>query len=142
MVSLDSITELYRTYIEKVDFLEKNRKIGEGIFGLKGGPEDDVCHDIFAENVEQSIKEFMKEEHDPEEVCGILSYMLMAPYENPQPKTAYWMLIGVQALAIPLIGQLKPKDAAALYERYKNCYPRWERLPVQKKVLQALKERK
>ena len=34
---------LYENYLDKVDYLEKNKPFGAGIFGMKGGPADDPC---------------------------------------------------------------------------------------------------
>ena len=42
---LERIRKLYEGYLKTAEELEKNRKIGDGLFGLGHGPEDDPCHE-------------------------------------------------------------------------------------------------
>ena len=61
---MEQINEIYALYdadIQKVEDLEKNRKITAGLFGLTKGPEDDPCHDKFAEDMEAALKEVAAE---------------------------------------------------------------------------------
>lgn len=134
------IRALYETYLDTVEMLERNRKPGDGIFGLKGGPADDPCHDRFADDLEAAIADFSAQEPSSEEIRGVLEYMYDLPSSHRDSKTAYWMLIAVHGLTPPLIGGLSAADAAALCERYGSEYRRWERLPVQKQVLNVLKK--
>ena len=66
--------------------------------------------------------------------------MYSIPREHREPHSVYWMLIAVQGLSLDLIGGLVPADAAALCMGFGNRYPRRERLPVQNKILSALKK--
>ena len=68
----------------------------------------------------------------------VLEYMYDAPLQNPNPKSAYWMLIAVQDLTKDLIKGLAPEDADALAERYIENYPRSQRLPVQTELVKLL----
>lgn len=68
----------------------------------------------------------------------MLTYIYLAPKENPEPSVAYWMLMTVHGLTLTLIEQLRWEDAEALWGEYRAAYPRWERLPAQEKVLSAL----
>ena len=137
-----SVREICENYIDTVAELERNRKIGEGIFGLKGGPKDSPCHDRFIEDLAGALKDLSASGAGPEEIREVLSYLYRAPLENKNQKSAYWMLLAAHGLTFDLIDCLTPEGAAALYDRYAEDYPRWERLPVQKNVLSRLKDRK
>ena len=138
MAELSDVRALCEAYIAKVESLEHNRKPGEGIFGLKGGPSDDPCHDRFADELRALLDQYASEEHRPEEVREVLSYIYTVPLAHREPKSAYWMLVAVHGLTLVLVEALDPASAAALRRRYATDYPRWERLPVQKQVLAAL----
>ena len=134
------ITALYETYLYAVRTLERNRKPGEGIFGLKGGPADDPCHDRFVDDLTAVITDFAAQEPSSAECRAVLEHMFTVPSAHRELKSAYWMLIAVHGLTPPLIDRLSAADARALYTRYGAEYRRWERLPVQRQVLDALKK--
>ena len=137
--SLLRVQGLYASYLEQVETLEKNRKWGEGIFGLKGGPADDPCHDRFAEELEKLLEELRLQEPEAEQLSRLLRWLYEAPLAHPQPKSAYWMLLAVHGLTLRLIESLDAERARSLYDWYAAAFPRQERLPVQKQVLKALK---
>ena len=130
---------LYADYCAKVAQLERERKPGAGIFGMKGGPADDPCHDRFAEAVRGLYEEFMAQKPDSAAVCELMAYACSAPLEHQEPRMAYWMLLAVQSLTQPLIGLLSPQDACALAALYEKSYRRRERMPAQIKLIKALK---
>ena len=134
------IRALYEVYIDRVETLERNRKPGEGIFGLKGGPADDPCHDRFAADLEALLGEFARSDPAPAEIRQVLEYMYSVPLAHRDSKTAYWMLIAVHGLALDLAERLPREESAPLRAKYAGDYPRWERLPVQKQTLAALKK--
>lgn len=127
---------LYDNYLKKVDYLEKNRKLGEGIFGMKGGPSDDPCHERFAEE----LSEYLHALTEPAEIRDALETVYFTPKQHAGLKTAYWMLLAVHSVTLDLIERLPGKDAGELLERYGKEYPRRERFPVQKRVLAELKK--
>ena len=140
MEQINEIYALYDAYIQKVDDLEKNRKITAGLFGLTKGPEDDPCHDKFAEDMEAALKEVAAAAPEPEEVSSLLEYIYTVPLRHKDNNMIYWMFTAVHTLALCLVQFLDRAQAQRLYERYSRDYPRWERLPAQKKTLKALKE--
>lgn len=128
---------LYENYLAEAETVEKNRKLGAGWFGMKGGPADDPCHDRFAETLRSYFEElsgapseFIREE---------LAYVYTAPRDNPNPRAAYWMLVAVQGLTQPLIASLTPQDAGTLAELLEKTFRRSERMPAQIKLIKALK---
>ena len=55
---LSRLEALYNDYIGTVQELERNRKPGEGLFGMRSGPKDNPCHERFSEDVEKMLKDF------------------------------------------------------------------------------------
>ena len=133
----ERLRALYANYLKEAETAEKNRRLGAGWFGTKGGPADDPCHDRFAETLRSYLEElsgapsaFIRQE---------LAYICTAPLDHPEPRAAYWMLVAVQGLTQPLIGLLTPQDAASLGELYEKSFRRSERMPVQIKLIKELK---
>ena len=132
---------LYEAYLKEVELLEFNRKPGAGIFGLKGGPADDPCHDRFAETLRGFYEEFAAQEPESAAVRQLMEYACIVPTVRREPRTAYWMLIAVQSLTQPLIGLLTPQDAGELAALYEKSFKRRERMPMQIKLIKALRAR-
>ena len=130
--------ELYDAYIRKVLDLELNRKPGAGIFGMKGGPADDPCHERFAESLRSFYDELAARKPESETVRRLMAYACTAPQKKEIPRTAFWMLIAVQGLLQPLVALLSAQDAQELVESYEKSYRRRERMPVQNKLIKAL----
>ena len=130
---------LYDAYLTTVEGLERNRKFGEGMFGFRGGPADNPCHDRFAEDLRALLGDFAAAEPDSADIRTMLAWVYEAPKRGAVPKSAYWMLIAVQALTKELIGGLSAEDARSLAARFEELYPRHERLPVQIELIRLLR---
>lgn len=135
---ITAIQTLYESYIARAEQLEREKKPGDGLLGMPGGPKDDPCHDQFAADLEQLLKNMLAQGPSSAEVKETLSYIYRAPLEHREPLTVYWMLQAVHGLTENLIVLLSPQDARSLRDVYVKDYRRWERLPVQKKALSAL----
>ena len=135
---LSRIEALYDAYLLTAAELEKNRKFGDGILGLRPGPADDPCHQHFAGELEALLRECAAEASSAE-AAEILQLLLDKADDKRMPLSAYWMLIAVQGLGRELIGLLNPGDAAVLLTFYRRRYPRRVRLPVQDQILKQLK---
>lgn len=138
MSRFDEIRALYGAYIAKAEQLERDKKPGEGLFGLSGGPKDHPCHEQFADDLKALLAQIAAQRPASAEVREMLSYIYAAPSEHKQPLTVYWMLQAVHGLTVDLAALLAPQDAKALYDAYQKAYRRWERLPAQTKALAAL----
>ena len=136
--ALERLEALYANYCETADRLDHSRKLGAGMFGLPGGPADDPCHLRFREDVGALLAQFAADGPDPASVREVLAFLFERPLRSAAPKSAFWMLIAVQALAKELIPMLAPADAQALAARFKELYPRRARLPVQDEILKLL----
>ena len=132
---------LYEAYLKEVELLEFNRKPGAGIFGLKGGPADDPCHDRFAETLRCFYEGFAAQQPESAAVRELMAFACTLPTVRREPRTAYWMLIAVQSLTQPLIGLLTPQDAGELAALYEKSFKRRERMPMQIKLIKALRAR-
>lgn len=141
MYDLNEIYGLYDAYIKKVDEIRKNSKITAGLFGLTKGPKDDPCHDRFAEELGAKIKEFASGDPVSGEVYLLLAYMYSVPLKYKDDSMVYWMFTAVHSFSYDLICRLNREDAEKLYNKYVEDYPRWERLPSQKKILKDLKNK-
>lgn len=139
--TLSALQRETASYLKFVEELERKRKPGEGIFGLKGGPADNPCHEQYSETVRALLEGFAAQNPPSSLVRPVLEELYTAPKRHPQPACAYWMLIAVQRHSLPLIELLSPEDAFALYVRFNKDVPRYQRLPVQTEILKKLKTR-
>jgi hypothetical protein len=136
LARMERLTEDYLADAEK---LERSRRPNE-LFGLKFGPSDDPLHERFARDMAELMRAFAAEEPDSAALREVLKKLLSTAKANPEPRSAYWMLIAVQGLSKELIPGLSREDAAALAKDYESAWPRHSRLPVQDDVLRALKK--
>ena len=139
--ALVRLQELYESYLGEVELLEINRKPGAGIFGLKGGPADDPCHDRFAETLRGFYEEFAAQKPESASVRELMAYACTVPTVRREPRTAYWMLIAVQSLTQPLLSLLTPQDAGELAALFEKRFRRSERMPVQVRLIKELRAR-
>ena len=137
---LARLEALYAGYLKTVQELEDKRKPGEGMFGFKGGPADNPCHDRFAEELRGVFADYAAGRPDSAEVREVLDFVFNEPVAYRGPQCAYWMLTAVQGLTDVLIPLLSREDAAALAASYGKRYPRWKRLPNQDQLLARLKK--
>lgn len=134
------IQEIYGDYLEKTIQLDRNRKLGEGIFG-SAGPKTDPCHGVFADMVKTRLDAAARERISSAEAREILEYMFKAPVEQQQNQLAYWMLLAVHGAVLNLAERLNASDAEPLLELYLRMYPKYQWLPVQKQLVSILKAR-
>jgi len=139
-VALAQLTELYDEYVAKCEKLEQEKKPFAGVLGLTKGPADDPCHERFAQDVGALLERFRAGEPGSEETRELLRFCYEAPVRHPEPRCAYWMLLAVHALGLDLIERLDAGDAAELYAWYDAAFPRRQRVPVQKKLIERLKK--
>ena len=133
---------LYEAYIAKAEQLERDRKPGQGIFGIPGGPKDDPCHEQFAADVQALLDDMVSQRPTSAQAREALAYIYRAPREHREPQTVYWMLQAVHGLTVPLAALLDRADAKALRDEYVKMYRRWERLPAMNQALAALDRRR
>ena len=138
---LSRLEALVHDYIETVQELERNRKLGDGFFGLRAGPAENPCHDRFVADVKQLLQDCRAASPDSGECAQLLRFLFTAAEPWRELRSAYWMLIAVQGFGMELIDCLDHSDAAALAKDYAAQYPRHERMPVQVQLLKKLRAR-
>ena len=97
-VYLARLERLYGDYLKTVQDLEDSRKLGEGMFGFKGGPADNPCHDRFVDELRALLEDFAAQEPASADVREVMRWIFDAPKRFPRPKTASWMLLAVHGL--------------------------------------------
>ena len=137
---LDGVRALYDGYIAKAEQLEREKKPGDGLLGLSGGPKDDPCHDQFAAALEGLLREMVRQRPPSGDVRDVLAYIYTAALAHGEPKTVYWMFEAVHGMTVDAVGLLSEKDAQILRDAYVKSHHRWRMLPSQKKALAALDE--
>ena len=139
MTALETLQNLNARYREDVETLLANAKPFAGWFGLgSGSPKDSPLHGRFYEDVNALAAQLAEGKPSAEEAAGFIAYLLRAQKEAGQDSLAYWTCMAAHGAALPLIPFLRPEDAAALAGTYAVDVPRRERMPLQKKVLDAL----
>lgn len=139
---LDKLEAFYEGYLSEFRRLEQGRKPLEGAFGLGGGLRNHPCHDKFAQDLEQLLRDFAGQSPSPEEVGQVLNYIYFtAPARFQAEPAVDWMLMAVHGLTLELIGLLDAAQAGPLCRAYGSTYPRRRRLPVQNKLFAALQKR-
>lgn len=136
------VQTLIEEYAEKAAELERNRKVGEGLFGITPGPADNPCHDKFVEDLRQMLGQFAAQDPLSGQVLPVLETVYGAAQAHQTVQSAYWMLMAVHGLTVDLIPLLNQADATALLSRYEAQFPRRVRMPVQKQVISALKKQR
>ena len=58
MAGLPELWALYQTYLEDTERVERERKTGEGLFGIGKKPSGAPCHESFAVELETPLKKF------------------------------------------------------------------------------------
>lgn len=133
------LKSLYEGYLEDAKRVERERKPGEGLFGIGKTPADDPCHDRFAGEFEKTVSQLCDDGLCSKDMLDQLLFIYKAPLENREPASAYWMLLAVHGKTLPMIEKLDKEDAGELSRWYKGKYPRRERFPAQKQVIESLK---
>ena len=139
-----SVTEqlelIYSEYAERAEQAEQESGLFDGVLGMGSDPKKDPCHMAFYERLEAWVSDFRKQQPGPEEAFEAAEYILMAA-DSRRGQNTYWFCYAAQGLAEKLVNLLRPEQCRDLAERYEACYPRRDRMPVQKNVLRRLKKR-
>lgn len=132
---MEELEQLYGAYLDLVAQLNRNRKLWDGAFGLRGGPADNPCHEKLVRDVEEALADL-----DPARRPQAVEYILRQPLEHKDNPVVYYTLMAAQGATIPYLSQLPVDQAKALRGWFEHTFPRRERMPCQDKVLAALKQ--
>ncbi len=132
------IRGIYDDYIADVKTLMATRKPTDGLMGFGKRAGDDICHERFADRLEQKLNDIVQATPSSETVYAALRFIYETPPEYKDDSLVYLMLLAVQGLTNGLIPFLTKQDAAGLSELFSDLYPKYSYLPAQKKVASQL----
>lgn len=136
-----ALEQAFRDYRLDLENYEKKAKPTDGLLGFGRSLKDDACHERLDTRVKEIVDAFCAAGPSPEDAERAVRLLLRPDDGKPWPLAAEWMLRAIERHTLPLIPYLS-KDAAARFLReYGARYRRWERLPAQKEVYKALKEK-
>ena len=135
IAALDKACSDYRQDVRT--FLDKSRPT-DGLLGFGRSLKDDSCHDRFDKALEQAVSLLAKGGPSPDDAQQAIR-MLLSLDMRDQPEAVQWMLRAVERHCLVLVPFLSSDAADGLYREYAKRYRPWDRLPVQKQLLQALK---
>lgn len=135
---LESAFADYRRDLERYE--QKKTPLG-GLFGVGSSLKDDSCHDRLDERLEAAVGELCALLPPPQETARAVRILLCPGEGTDWPLAAEWMLRAVERHALPLIPFLTPQAAEGFRREYAARYKPWDRLPKQKEVYRALREK-
>ena len=138
---LDMLRRAYEMYREELEAAERKQKPTDGLLGFGRSLKDDACHERFDERVAQAVSDLCDQSPESKEAERAIRLLLLRERDADWQLSAQWMLRAAERHSLALIGFLERADAEALQKAYAARYKPWDRLPVQKQVLQALKAR-
>ena len=138
---LAALTQAFSDYRQDVENCQRNRKPMDGFLGFGRSLGDDPCHERFDQRVQQAVDELCAASPTPEETERAARLLLSRDDMQSWPEACQWMMRAIERHVLPLIPFLSRESAAALLREYSDRYPRWDRLPTQKAVFKALKEK-
>ena len=134
---LSQLIAYYDEYEKELEVLHKKASPTAGLWGMGNHPKDDRCNDIFYENVEKWVEEFLESNPTQTDAETATEWILKLAQIHRQDHT-YWFSYAIQIHAeklIPLIGQQK---ALELQNWYDEAYPKVERLPAHAGIYKLL----
>ncbi len=138
MGETEELREILREYAEAVERVEGSRRPFDGVLGLGRRPSDDPCHGVLEEKTAALMQRAAETAMSPADTDALVSALLRAGKTCAGPEYARLALIAAQRHALPLIAGMSPEGRRELLAWYEASYPKRERFPVQKKLLEAL----
>ncbi len=136
---LTNLEQVFAEYRSELEECEKKSRPTDGLFGIGHSIGDDRCHTRFDERIAQAVREICAAEPSSEDAAAALAIFLGREDIETWPISAQWMLRAAERHALPLIPFLSPEARERFSVSYASRYKPWDRLPVQKQVLKALR---
>lgn len=138
---ISELSEAFEDYRTELQKLSQKRKLTDGLFGFGHSIRNDGCHERFDERVEALVRQIAGNHPSPDEAEQAVRLLLVREDRLLWITEAQLMLRAEERHALMLIPYLRPESAGEWYKKYLACYKPWDRLPKQKEILAALKER-
>ena len=137
----DALAQAFAEYRQDLEDFQKKSRPTDGLLGFGRSLKNDSCHDRFDEKVEKIIGGLCAASPAPDTAERAAAILLTPEYDRPWPVSAEWMLRAAERHALGLIPFLTPAAAERLLKAYGARYKRWDRLPAQNTVFEALRKR-
>lgn len=136
-----ALEQAFADYRQDLEDFQRKRKPTDGLLGFGRKLGDDPCNDRLDERIRQAVETLCAGQPTSREAERAIRLLLFEQGKQAWPTEAQWMLRAVERHALPLIPYLDRGTASTLCQVYGKQYRPWERLPVQKQVYKALKEK-
>ena len=138
---LTELEQAFAVYRQDLERYEKKKNPLGGLFGVGSSLKDDSCHDRLDERLEKTVADMCAIPPSAEDAARAVRMLLHPQEGRAWPLAAEWMLRAVERHTLPLIPFLTPEAAAGFLRDYTSRYKPWDRLPAQKEVCRALKNK-
>jgi len=142
MYTAEDFRVAYEDYVQfNRDLIDRIGPMGgiAGVLGFGKRPGNDPGHLKFLDEMEMALKQVAEEGPDAKTAGEILEVIFGARYKYAQERVSPYLFTAVEGMTIDLIPLLSGDAVQKLYEEYKKI-PRSLHVPVQKKVMAALKQ--
>ena len=138
---LSALEQAFADYRRDLERYEQKKNPLGGLFGVGSSLKDDSCHDRLDERIEKTVGEMSALPPSPEDAARGVGILLKPQDGTPWPLAAEWMLRAIERHTLPLVPFLAPEAAESFRRDYAARYKPWDRLPKQKEVYRALRDR-
>lgn len=135
----DELRGMIAGYLLQVEKLLADANPADGLLGMGKAPQHDPCHEDFDRHVETLFAAAAEDELSTGAAAELAAALLFAEDATSLPDCARWMLIAAHRHSQRIIPFLSPEVAAELHARYSKIYPFYQRLPIQRELLKALR---
>lgn len=139
-MDIAELAEIYAEYDRAYEKAVAAAPVTGGLLGMGDSPKNAACHEIFYERAGAWAEGFAAADPSPEAAAQALELILKAA-DLRRGQGTYWYCYAAQGYGEALTDRVDPAAAAALLDWYEGAYPAIDRLPVQKRLVKALKAR-
>ena len=136
-----ALEQAFADYRQDLENYAKKAKPTDGLLGFGHSLQNDPCHEKLDEAVKKAVDAIREAGPTPEDAEKAVRFLLRPDDGKPWPLAAEWMLRAIERHTLPLIPYLTKEAAGLIQREYADRYRPWERLPAQKEVFKALKEK-
>ena len=135
----NEIERLTDNYLDKEREVEKKSHPLADIFGFRGGPKYDPCHEEYHNAVIDAVNKYLEGTTDETEMYEAAEYVLSLGTEKECNGTCKWTLVSTQVSLKPLVPLLTAEHREALRVRFEGLYRKKDRVPIQDDLYKLLK---
>jgi len=139
MDMLQQLKERYRKYEEQARKAVEDAPRFAGFWGMGDDPRRHHCHDMFYEDVQQWVLDFLNTQPDGEMVLEASKFILGYADECREMDT-FWYAFAAQSHVIPMFAWMNKAQCKELADWYDTKYTKLERLPAQRDMYKKLRK--